>query len=110
MGFRECKFLVGLGSTSAFIMPRFYDSHNEGPYGRYVVPFSSHEILKMFCLAFSHDHEDSKRIMLLSVRPDPSIDWHHKRRPTTCETGNIVMLHRSQQWYIFSLFQVCHDS
>ncbi|KAL0445820.1 UNVERIFIED_CONTAM: hypothetical protein Slati_1709900 [Sesamum latifolium] len=79
-------------------MPRFYDSHNKGPCGRYAIPFSSHEIPKIFCLTSSHDPEDSKRNMLLSVRPDPSTDWHSNRRPPQLvRQENIVVLHRSQQ-------------
>ncbi|KAL0448042.1 UNVERIFIED_CONTAM: hypothetical protein Slati_1932100 [Sesamum latifolium] len=71
-------------------MPRFYDSHNKGPCGRYAVPFSSHEIPKMFCLTSSHDPEDSKRIMLFGVRPDPSIkSYLNCRPPRLVRQGNI---------------------
>ncbi|KAL0405730.1 UNVERIFIED_CONTAM: hypothetical protein Slati_3886900 [Sesamum latifolium] len=68
-------------------MFRFYYP-NEKSLWRYPIPFSSHDIPKTFCLTSSHDPDDAKVIMLLSVRPDPSTKSHFSHRPpTTREIG-----------------------
>ncbi|KAL0453565.1 UNVERIFIED_CONTAM: hypothetical protein Slati_1334600 [Sesamum latifolium] len=94
-------------------MPRFYDSHNEGPLGRYVVPFSSHEILKIFCLTFSHDPEDSKRIMLLSVRPDPINRLALQASPPQLvrqETSSCFIVHNNGAAFLYSKYATTRET